>query len=177
MTHLQKKLKKGFWKLESAKLLEKLAEDRAKIPFPTRSEMMSIVTQANDALKIDKASAFKSVWVSNALDRSEDYLVSDRIMRLVGTSMQDFREELKSKPCPTTIKVVIRGIIPPKGVKRTNNVEGLELFDGDENDGKPGQSESEDEEDESIFDIDLLGDMSGSATIRTDNDWKHSSSC
>ena len=38
-------------------------------------------------------------------------------------------------------------------------MEGLELFDGDEDDGEPGLSESEDEEDESIFDTDLLEDI------------------
>ena len=154
--HLHKELKKEYRKLESAKMLEKLAEDRNKIPSPTRSEMMSIVIQANDALKIDKTSAFKSVWVLNALDGSENYLISNRIMRLVGTSVQAFREELMSKPCPTTIKEVIKDIIPPKGVKWINNVEGLELFDGDVDDGEPGQSESENEEGERIFDMDVL---------------------
>ena len=51
-----------------------------------------------------------------------------------------------SKPCPAMIKEVIKGITLPKGVKRANIVEGLELFDRDEDDGEPGQSESEDEE-------------------------------
>ena len=145
--------------MESAKIFQKLAEDRTKIPSPTRSEMMSMLIQANDAHKIDKTSAFTSVCVSNALDGSEDSLVSDRIMRLVGMSVQAFREVLMSKPCPATIKEMIKAIIPPKGVKRANNAEGLELFDVDEDDGEPGQSESEDEEDESIFDIDLLEDI------------------
>ena len=63
-----------------------------------------------------------------------------------------------SKPCPATIKEVIKGIIPPKGVKRGNNVDGLELFDGDEDKGEPDQSESEDEEVEPIFDTEPLED-------------------
>ena len=71
-------------------MLEKLAEDGTKIPSPTSSEIMSMLIQANDTLRIDKTPAFKSVWVSNALDGSEIFLVSNRIMRLVGTSMQAF---------------------------------------------------------------------------------------
>ena len=71
-------------------MLEKLAEDGTKILSPTSSEIMSMLIQANDTLRIDKTSAFKSVWVSNALDGSEVFLVSSRIMRLVGTSMQAF---------------------------------------------------------------------------------------
>ena len=59
--HLNKELKKVHQKLEAAKMLEKLAEDHTKIPSPTRSEMIAMLTQANDAFKIDKASAFKSV--------------------------------------------------------------------------------------------------------------------
>ena len=76
--------------MQCAKMLEKLAEDGTKIPSPTSSEIMSMLIQANDTLRIDKTSAFKSVWVSNALDGSEIFLVSNRIMRLVGTSMQAF---------------------------------------------------------------------------------------
>lgn len=54
------------------------------------------------------------------------------------------------------IKEVIKGIISPKAVKRANNMEALELLDGEEDNGGPGQNESGDEEDKSIFDIDLL---------------------
>ena len=71
-------------------MLEKLAEDGTKIPSPTRAEIMSMLIQANDTRRTDKTSAFKSVWVSNALDGSEIFLVSNRIMRLIGTSMQEF---------------------------------------------------------------------------------------
>ena len=35
-----------------------------------------------------------------------------------------------------------KSIIPPKGVKQANTVEGLERFDRDEKNGEPGQSES-----------------------------------
>ena len=55
-----------------------------------------------------------------------------------------------SKPCPATVKSVIKGSIPPKGEKRKNSMEGFELFDADEDVCKPGESESESEEDPSI---------------------------
>ena len=64
-----------------------------------------------------------------------------------------------SKSCPASIKDVIKSIILLKGVKQANNGEGLELFDGDEDDEEPGENKSEDEEDESIFDTDLLEDI------------------
>lgn len=54
--------------------------------------------------------------------------------------MQFFRVCRMSKPC----------LIPPKGVKRKNSMEGFELFDADEDVCKPGESESESEEDPSI---------------------------
>ena len=54
------------------------------------------------------------------------------------------------------IKEVIKGIISPKAVKRANNMEALELLDGEEDNGGPGQSESEDKQDKSMFDLDLL---------------------
>lgn len=76
-----------------------------------------------------------------------------------GWNVSSFREELMSKSCPASIKDVIKSIILLKGVKQANNGEGLELFDGDEDDEEPGENKSEDEEDESIFDTDLLEDI------------------
>ena len=44
--------------------------------------------------KTDKSSSFKPVWVSNALDGSEDYLISDKIFTLVGEIMKSFRSDV-----------------------------------------------------------------------------------
>ena len=41
-------------------------------------------------LRIDVKSDFKSVWVTDAFDRSEDSLLSDKIFGLVGESMTGF---------------------------------------------------------------------------------------
>ena len=62
--------------------------------------MMRLLINSNKDVKIDVKSAFKSVWVANALEGSEDYLVSDKIFGLVGKSMTSFRTEMIAKPPP-----------------------------------------------------------------------------
>ena len=47
--------------------------------------------------KIDKSPSFKSIWVTNALDESEDYLVSDKIFALVGETMRSSRSDVIQK--------------------------------------------------------------------------------
>ena len=81
---MHKELKKEYRKLESAKNVgNKLKEDYSKIPSPTRSEMISMLTQANVALRLGRTSAFTSVCMLIVLDGSEEYLVSDRIFHKV----------------------------------------------------------------------------------------------
>ena len=61
-------------------MLEKLKDNPQKVSAPDRIEMMTLL---NDAIQDVRSSAFKSVGVTNALDGSEDYLVSDNIFSLV----------------------------------------------------------------------------------------------
>ena len=107
------------------------------ISSPSRNEMMSMLLQAWETLEIDTIREFKSLFVTDALDGSEDYLVSDKLFVLIGDEMVDFRKELMSRNSVKTLKVkeVIRNLIPPKGVKQKANVEGSELLDceGEEN--------------------------------------------
>lgn len=56
--------------------------------------------------------------------------------------MGSFREDLMSKPYLATMKEEINGLIPSNGVKRKNNMEGFEVFDGEECECQPGESES-----------------------------------
>lgn len=51
-------------------MLIKLEEHHTKIASPFRSEMISMLTHANAALRLGRTSAVKSVWVSNAFDGS-----------------------------------------------------------------------------------------------------------
>ena len=141
-THLHRALKLEYRKKESALMLEKLKDNPQKVPAPDRIEMMTLLNDAMQDVRINESSAFKSVWVTNALDGSEDYLVSDKIFSLVGESMRSFRAEMLKKSPPSTIKEVIRSIIPPKGIKRGKNTEGTEIFDGEE----MGEEDADDEE-------------------------------
>ena len=91
--------------------------------------MISMLLQAWQTLEINTEREFKSLFVTNALDGSEDYLVSDKLFALLGDEMVDFWKELMSQKSVKTLKEVIRNLIPPKGVKRKANVQGSELLD------------------------------------------------
>ena len=47
--------------------------------------------------RIDESWAFKSIWVTNALSGSEDYLVSDKIFAVVGETTRSFRSDMMQK--------------------------------------------------------------------------------
>ena len=73
-------------------MLEQLEKDPIKISSPSRNEMMSMLLQARETLEIDTKIEFKSLFVTNALDGSEDYLlVSYKLFALIGDEMVDFR--------------------------------------------------------------------------------------
>ena len=110
-------------------MLEQLEKDPIKIPSPSRSEMMFMLLQAWKTLEIDTKREFKSLFVTNALDGSEEHLVSDKLFALIEDGMIDFRKELMSQNSVKTLIEVIHNVIPPKGIKRNANVEGSELLD------------------------------------------------
>ena len=86
-------------------------------------------SQACETLESDIKREFKSLFVTNALDKSEDYLVLDKLFALIGDEMVDLRKKLMPQNSVKILKEVIRNLIPPKGVKRKANVEGSELLD------------------------------------------------
>ena len=94
--------------------------------------MMRLLNNAKKDVKIDESLACASVWVTNTLVGSEDYLVSDKIFSLVGETMRSFRSDLIQKSPPNTIKRVITSILRPKSIKSGKKTEGSELFDGGE---------------------------------------------
>ncbi|CAI9722125.1 Hypothetical predicted protein [Octopus vulgaris] len=94
-------------------------------------------------------------------------------MHLVGPSMREFRLEMMSKPCPNTIKRVIKNLIPSKGVKRANNIEGSQLFDGDGIEEKAAESESEDESKPSRNLLEVI-DPFGNIPMEVSQEPKHS---
>ena len=65
-------------------MLEQLNNDSNKIPSSSRNEIMCMLLKARELLDVDTEREFKSLFVTNALDRSEDYPVSDDLYALVG---------------------------------------------------------------------------------------------
>ena len=112
-------------------MLEQLEKDPVKIPSPSRDEMMSMLLKAWESLQTDIKREFKSLFVTNSLDGSEDYLVSNKLFSLIGEEMKTLRKELMSSNSSRTLKEVVRNLIPHKGVVGKSNVEGSELMDGE----------------------------------------------
>ena len=126
-THVHRPLKGHYRDVESELILQKLTEDCTKTPNPDRSEIIDLTLKAWGKVSVDYERAFKQNFVTNAFNGSEDFLVSDRIFRLVGEDMIKFRKELLSKPPPKSLKDVVKNLIPPKCIARS--VEGSELLD------------------------------------------------
>ena len=58
-------------------MLSMLHNDKGKIQSPSNDDMMRMIATAWGKLNVDHTNAFKSLFVTNSLDGSEDYLVSD----------------------------------------------------------------------------------------------------
>ena len=158
-TDLHSKLKKEYRKREQELMMQQLRKDPKTIPRPSRDDMMQMVYDSHKVLEKDYSKEFKSLWVTNALDGSEDYLVSETIYKLVGAKLIEFRENLMKTPSPKNLKQLAKIITPPKGVKRKESNtkssevpfdEGDELFDCegeeiqiDEKDGNDDFSDDE----------------------------------
>ena len=147
-------LKKKYREEEMELMLQQLRHDKSKIPSPSREEMMSMLCKSWESLDIDFSERYKALWITNALDGSEDHLVSDRIFRLVGEDLQKFRKRLMKSPNPANLKALLKTITPPKGVKRSSKDEapvdeGSELIDCDgEEEESIEQLENEELEDD-----------------------------
>ena len=72
--------------------------------------------------------------------------------------MTQLRNEMAAKPPPKTVKEVIRSLIPPKGNKRSKNVEDSELYEEIE---EEEEEEDEDEDEEQIDVNQLLQALTG----------------
>ena len=147
-TNFHHDFKKHYRDLEMKLMLEQLEKGPFKILSPSRYEMMSMLLQAREILQIDTKREIKSLLVTNALDGSDDYLVSDKLFALVVNQMVDFRKELMSQNSVKTLEEVACNLIPPKGVKPKANVEGSEVLDcgGEETSLKEFQQDSDEDE-------------------------------
>ena len=98
-----------------------------------------MLNDAQKSVDIDVSKGFKSLFVTNKFDGSEDFMVSDAVLDLVGEAMVEFRERLL-KTTPKTFKELMKTITPPKGVKTAKpskneapEDEGFEILDDDDN--------------------------------------------
>lgn len=155
-TDLHSKLKAKYRELEQLLMIDQLKSNPKKIPQPSRDDMMRMLAESLEAVDIDVVTRFKSLWVTNALDGSEDYLVSERIIMLVGEKLKAFRAKLNKNKSPKNLKDLLKLITPPKGVKRKGETtavpvdEGGELFDcdGEELNHEPLQESDDSDQDD-----------------------------
>ena len=131
-TSCHQNLKKHYREFEMNLMLEQLDNEPNKIPSRSRDEMMCMLLKAWELLDVDTEREFKFLMVTNELDGSENYLLSDKLYALVGNEMVKFRTELMTSSPAKTLKEVILKLISPKGVKRKGNNEGIELLDCEE---------------------------------------------
>ena len=127
-THVHHVLKCEYRDLEAESMLSMLQKNNAKIPSPSRDDMTKMIATAWNKLNVDHTRAFKTLSVTNSLDGSEDYLVSDRLFKLIGDSMVFFRKKLIESEIPASLPAVVKKLIPPKGIKHKNQ-KGYELLD------------------------------------------------
>ena len=69
--------------------------------------MIHMLLQSWELPQVDTQREFKSLFVINALDGSEGYLVSDKLYALVGNKMMKFRQDLMLSQPAKTLKEVI----------------------------------------------------------------------
>ena len=95
-------------------MLEKLPKDPNKAPSPNRSEIMSLLVDSEKAITIDANAAFKSNWITNSLDGTEGFFVSDKIFGLVGDSMREFRNKMTAKHYRKLLKKLLMHLFHQK---------------------------------------------------------------
>ena len=177
-TNCHRDLRKHYRDLEMKLMMEQLEKNPIKIPSPSQNDMMPMLLQAWETLEIDTKREFKSLFVTNALDGSEDYLVSDKLFALIGDEIIDFRKELMSQNSVKILKEVIGNLIPPKGVKRKANVEGSELLDCEGEEISLEEFQQECDEDEVTEDylaaVENNSEVHDATTVQSNNDQSNS---
>ena len=74
-TDIHRSSKEKYRALEQHLMIDQLKADPKRIPQPSRDDIIQMLKKRFDSLEIDVATRFKVLWVTNALDVSEDYLV------------------------------------------------------------------------------------------------------
>ena len=111
-------LKAKYQEQEQSLMGYQLRVNPKKILQAAQDDMMKMLIESFKSLEIDFANRFKALWVTNALDGSEEYLVYERLMSLVGEKMKAFHDQLKKKKSSKNLKELLKLITPPKGLRR-----------------------------------------------------------
>ena len=126
-THIHWPLKNHYRNSDCGLMTEKLQANKHKVPSPTRDKMMSMLADAWSILTVDSMAAFKILLFINALDGSEEHLVSEKLFHLIGTDMLSFPANFLTQQHPESIKGIVKKLIPLKGIKR-KEFEGTKFF-------------------------------------------------
>ena len=116
-TDMHLPLKQNYRRHEQELMIKKLREDPTKIPTVGRNEIMNLIIESWNELKVDVEARYKSLWLTNALDGREDSLTSDKLFQLVRHDFLDYREKLTNSEPTATLKALTIQITPPKGVR------------------------------------------------------------
>ena len=137
-TDIHTPLKRAYRQLEQELMIKQLQSDPKKIPQPNRDDMMRMLVESLQSIDVDVQGRYKSLWLTCALDGGEDYLVSEKLMSMVGKDLKKFRAELMKSRSPKQLKDLLKLITPPNGVCGKNHGtssvpidEGNELLDCD----------------------------------------------
>ena len=101
-----------------------------KVPSPSRNEMMRMLNSTWNKLDINNVQAFKKLFVTNSLDGSQDYLVSDKLFSLIGESMRKITQRTCENQGSRNTQISCAIIDTSKGHTQ-KNFEGMELFDNE----------------------------------------------
>ena len=86
-------------------------------------DMINMIATAWNKLNGDHIHAFKTLFVINSFDGSEDYLVSDRLFKSFGINNYravSFRKNLIESEIRASYTAPVKKLIPPKRTKREN---------------------------------------------------------
>ena len=87
-TDMHAPLKSKYRELEAELMIEQLQSNPNKIPQPSKDDMRMLDIAWKSVLGcVDVEDRYKALWVTNNFDGSEDFLVSQKIMDLVGTEL------------------------------------------------------------------------------------------
>ena len=95
---------------------------------------MSMLVENLQSIDIDFQRGYNALWLTCAFDRSEDYLVSEKLMSMVGEDHKKFRADLMKSRSPKKLEDLLNLITPPMGVRRKNqDVSSVSIDEGRRN--------------------------------------------